>query len=176
MRIRRYAFQRAVPDLVQVPAARCFTGADHVLSLVVPLARGPELGFKEHYFRVGDGRGGWNLQRAEFQFLHAVGDGVSPYTGPVQMDNGELILLAVMSMGHLGDNTERPAATFSKDGGETWSDWHIVPDAEGRPTMLADLGRGNLTFSAQPVRYFSSDYGRTWPERIPIPPGTEGGI
>ena len=79
---------------------------------MVPMARGPELGFKEHYMRVGDGQGGWQLKKAEFQFLHAVDDNVSPYTGPVQMDNGELILLAVMSLGEFEgrERVERPAA------------------------------------------------------------------
>ena len=144
---------------------------------VVPMARGPELGFKEHYMRVGDGRGGWSLRKAEFQFLHAVGDNVSPYTGPIQMDNGETILLAVMSLGEFeGERVERPAATFSKDRGQTWSDWYVVPEAKGRPTMLAYLGGGNLAFSAQPIRYFSNDYGRTWSEHITLPPGQEGGI
>jgi len=137
-------------------------------------ARGPELGLKEHYFRVGDGQGGWSLRKGEFRFLHAVGDNVCPYTGPVQMDNGELILLAVRGLGRA--EMERPTVAFSQDRGETWSDWQVVPDAQGRPTMLAYLGGGNLTFSAQPVRYFSTDYGRTWSDRIAIPPGEEGGI
>lgn len=40
--------------------------------------------------------------------------------------------------------------------------------------MLAYLGKGELTFQASNVRYFSSDYGRTWPERVPVPPATNG--
>ena len=48
------------------------------------------------------------MRKAEFRFLHAMGDSVCTYTGPIRMDNGETILLAAMhghfvklSNGHL---------------------------------------------------------------------------
>ncbi|MCC6442837.1 MAG: exo-alpha-sialidase [Armatimonadetes bacterium] len=46
--------------------------------------------------------------------------------------------------------------------------------------MLAYLGDGCLSFqvavgaTASGERFFSHDYGRTWPERVPVPPADDG--
>ena len=138
----------------------------------VALVRGPELGMKPHSLRVGDGAGGWTWQPAEFRFLHAPGSMLMPF-GIVQMDNGEIALLgAICDEKQLGNN-QTACAAFSSDGGSTWTDWHLVPDVPGRPMYLAYLGGGNLAFEFD-KRYFSSDYGRTWPERVNLPPAVEG--
>ena len=48
-----------------------------------------QLGFKEHAIRIGDGKGGWRSEPAEYQFLHVKGaDRHMPF-GIVQMDNGQ---------------------------------------------------------------------------------------
>src|ERR1700720_4295640 len=39
--------------------------------------------------------------------------------------------------------------------------------------LFTDLGQGRLSFLA-PRRFFSSDYGRTWPEAVDHPPTKEG--
>ena len=137
----------------------------------VEIARGTELGLKEHHLRVGDGAGGWKWQKGEFRFLHTSGYQLMPF-GLAQMDNGEVILLGALTQN--GQN-EKPAVAFSSDRGATWSDWLLIPEAEGRPMGLAYLGQGNLTWQSWPTRYYSSDYGRTWPTRIPVPPAVEGG-
>ena len=138
----------------------------------VKMLRGPELGWKDHPIRVGDGEGGWKYQGGEYQFLHADTGGAPAEFGAVkafgitQMDNGEIMILASWDD---KDKAEVPMTAFSKDRGATWSDWQLIPGASGRPMMLAYLGKGNLTFSSG-KRYFSKDYGRTWPESIPVQP------
>jgi len=129
----------------------------------VAMPRGAELGWKDHFMRVGDGKGGWEVKKSQFQFLHAAtGKGIKPF-GVAQMDNGEVMILASWD----GDKGEVPVVAFSKDGGATWTDWTLIPGASGRPMMLANLGNGRLTFQSG-LRYFSSDYGRTWPDTVPI--------
>ena len=131
------------------------------------------LGWKEHFIKRGDGRGGWQVRPAEYQILQYPDGLWTPPFGLALMDNGELIL---MGMHQAPDKTERTVYTFSADLGETWSDFQTISDAEAsRPMMLANLGGGRLTFvSGQ--RYFSDDYGRTWTERVPhnIAHGMEG--
>ncbi|MFH0963079.1 MAG: sialidase family protein [Planctomycetota bacterium] len=128
-------------------------------------------GWKEHAVRKGDGSGGWVYQPAKFQFLNApYGATVMPF-GLALMDNGEVILAGVWNEGH-----QRIVLAFSKDGGNMWSDWHLVRTGHGRPMMLAALGKGRVTFATS-KRYFSSDYGRSWPweERMDVPPVSNGG-
>jgi len=142
-------------------------------STTVGLVRGPELGMKPHSLRVGDAAGGWTWQPAEFRFLHAAYvSSLAPF-GMVQMDNGEVALLGMVR--DEKSSRETACAAFSSDGGSTWTDWHLVPDAFGRPMSLAYLGGGKLSFYGPGnKRFFSFDYGRTWPEQIMVSPAVEG--
>ena len=115
------------------------------------------VGWKPHDIRKGDGKGGWIWQKGELQFLHArYGKTIMPF-GLTKMDNGELVLVATWDEGH-----RRIVLLFSKDNGDTWSDWHLVPIGHGRPMMLAALGGGRLTCVTGGRRYMSGDYGRTF--------------
>jgi hypothetical protein len=133
------------------------------------------LGWRPHAIKQGDGRGGWELRAGECRFLHKTGGKYTMPFGLAQMDNGEVILAGSWHPG----KEERPAATgiipekpvlaFSRDRGNTWSDFALIPDGAGRPVMLTYLGKGDLTFQTDGVnpvtQYFSKDHGRTWTER-----------
>jgi hypothetical protein len=114
-------------------------------------------GWKPHDVRKGDGQGGWSYLPGQIQFLHAPYGQIMPF-GLAKMDNGELVLAANWNDGH-----NRIVLTFSKDSGATWSDWHLPRIAHGRPMGLAALGKGRLTMVTGSRRYFSSDYGRSFP-------------
>ena len=138
------------------------------------------LGWKEHHIKQGNGKGGWIVKPSEYQFLHYSETGCSTGFGLVQMDNGEVVFLGAYrgtrdwgtSSPNPKDIKERVSIAFSNDRGDIWSEFETVPDASGRPMMLAYLGKGNLTFTAswnkKHYRFFSNDYGRTWKERIPV--------
>lgn len=129
------------------------------------------VGWKKHMIRQYDGRGGWLCREGEFRFLHApYGEWLAPFS-MTRLDNGELILLATWKD---GVKPHRILISFSKDNGDTWSDWHNIPGGFGRPMMLASLGKGKVTF-ASGRRFWSNDYGRTWPERMRNPPAPNGG-
>ncbi len=139
-------------------------------------------GFHKHWMRRGDGKGGWLSRPAEIQFLHRTpGAGIKPF-GIAQMDNGEVMLAASWDDGSAAKSAadrEKPVMAFSRDGGATWSDFQLVDGARGRPVMFTDMGKGRLFFQtdlAKPIQqFFSSDYGRTWPEhRVIQPPSLEG--
>jgi len=98
------------------------------------------------------------------------------------MDNGEVILMCTCHDGK-SENTalaERPVVTFSRDRGDTWSEFQLIENTgPTRPKMLTDLGTGNLMFHAtgfpRPYRqFFSQDYGRTWTEQRLIQPASNG--
>ncbi len=128
-----------------------------------------QIGWKEHSLRHGDGSNGWLCEPAEHRFLHHQEGGWVLAFGLAQMDNGEVILLGAWEP----VKGEKPHAVvaWSTDGGDMWSDFEAIPDAFQRPQLMAYLGAGNLAFSASEeqdnLAYFSSDYGRTWPERVP---------
>lgn len=113
-------------------------------------------GWKPHVVRKGDGNGGWTNLPAQLQFLSAPTGQIMPF-GLAKMDNGELILTANLNDGH-----NRIVTSFSKDNGDTWSDWHLPRTAHGRPMGVASLGNGKVTMSSG-RRFFSSDYGRSFP-------------
>lgn len=141
------------------------------LAETIPLSRGPHLGWKDHNIRVGTGAGKSGFIKSQLQFLHAAqGNYLMPF-GLAKMDNGEIVLLASWERGN--GSGEIPLVSISKDNGDTWSDWETIPGAAGRPMMLAYLGKGNLTFYTG-ERYYSSDYGRTWPDRVPVQPASNG--
>ena len=137
-------------------------------------------GFKEHYVRKGDGRGGWTLQKAEYRMLSSRCDGnIMPY-GVAEMDNGEVILVAGMQ-----DKGEYGCVAFvSSDGGDSWGE-AIPTGAYGRPLTFGFLGGGSVVFgnelllkppdeNRKALLYCTHDYGRTW-EGLPYPLGTKDG-
>ena len=147
---------------------------------------GQRPGFRPHFMRQGDGRGGWVVRRAECQQLRFHQRGWSVGFGVTQMDNGEVVLLGMCdvrkSLWYGAGTGEQTFIAFSKDRGGTWTSLDRVVDGAGhqvgRPIMLANLGRGHLSYiGGMNKRYISSDYGRTWtgPARQPCARGGRGG-
>jgi hypothetical protein len=141
------------------------------------------LGWKPHVIRRGDGKGGWVVMAGRCRFLHKKeGKYVMPF-GVVQMDNGDVILAASWHDGSSdkAGAAEKPVVAFSKDRGDTWTGFRLIPGATGRPVMLTDLGKGRLVFQTDPLgphlsrQYFSNDYGRTWPESRDLQPAANKG-
>jgi len=136
-------------------------------------------GWRPHHIRQGDGEGGWVLKPAQCRILRYREKGWTAGFGLARMDNGEIALLGICDPGkslwYGGGQGEKTLIAFSTDRGETWSDLDPIPGLTGRPMMLAYLGEGNLTFVSEGIRYFSSDYGRTWPERVEVPKAANGG-
>lgn len=122
--------------------------------------------WQAHQIRAGNGQGGVVAHAAQIQEIRPGGNYLMPF-GLKQMDNGEVVLFASW---HDGE-TERPVISFSDDGGNTWSAFRRLPSeasgAAARPATAAYLGRGNLFYTSNLKRFFSSDYGRTWPESVP---------
>lgn len=136
------------------------------------------LGWRPHLIRQGDGSGGWVLREAQCQALRFRERGWTAGFGVAQMDNGEIILLGICnrnkSLWYGGGEGDETIVAFSSDRGDTWTDLERMEGISGRPVMLAALGGGRLTFVTGGTRYFSSDYGRTWPESVPKPDATNG--
>ena len=131
----------------------------------------PRTGWRAHEILQGDGQGGWITRPAQVQVLkHPHSSFTMPF-GLIQMDNGEIVLQC--STERRGQST-RPVLTFSQDGGDTWSDFQVVEAAHGRPMHLADFGPGSLTFLAGGKRWFSDDYGRSWPRSVGHPRTKDG--
>ena len=142
------------------------------------------LGWKPSWLCRRDGKDGWVIHPAQVQFLHWPSDvpywhrdfqRIVPY-GVAQIDNGEIILVG--TVGNVKPE-EKPVVAVSGDGGESWTRWRKIDDsASGRPTSLTYLGAGEVMFAAeyenQPMRFFSKDNGRTWPERAPVPLSSDG--
>lgn len=146
-----------------------------------------QLGWKPHWIKQGDGKGGWRCRPAEIQFLHA-GDQKTPYFerkfpsfvpfGVEQMDNGEVILVGAKREERDGKLVEQTAVTISKDLGRTWESTRVIEGVLGRPMMLTRLGKGKLMFQIDhpdlSMQYFSHDYGRTWTDRQRLQPAAAG--
>ena len=140
-----------------------------------------ELSWKEHWLKQGDGSGGWTCREAKFQLMPRFRGAVVGAYGLAELDNGEIIFMGSSSM---KDEHFVSVTAFSKDHGATWSDYEPVEGCRARPMMLTYLGGGELTFTSEAVnpddpdisalRFFSHDYGRTWPEIIPVQPATAG--
>ena len=125
-------------------------------------------GWLDHRVLQGDGRGGWVSRPAKIQAIrHPTANMTMPF-GLVRMDNGELALQCSAE----GKPT-KPVIAFSRDDGDTWTDFVEIPGASGRPMLLTYHGGGTLSFVAG-RRYFSHDYGRTWTESVEHPPTREG--
>jgi hypothetical protein len=128
-------------------------------------------GWRKNWVWKAEGDGKSVLTKCEQQSLSSASGGQTTPFGLAQMDNGELILLVSMT----SFDGDRMVSTVSKDRGNTWSDWSVIPGGYGRPVMLAYLGGGNLAFGRD-TRFLSSDYGRTWDERVLVPPAADSVI
>jgi hypothetical protein len=125
-------------------------------------------GWLEHRVLQGDGRGCWVSRPAKIQTLrHPTANTTMPF-GLVRMDNGELALQCSAE----GKPT-KPVIAFSRDDGDTWTDFIEIPGASGRPMLLTYHGGGTLSFVAG-RRHFSQDYGRTWTDSVEHPPTRAG--
>ena len=137
--------------------------------------------WKEHHVLQGDGRGGFVVHPAEYQFVPRFGEfKVLPF-GLSAMDNGEILLMGAARTGKGPSAYGEMVATISADGGATWSAYETV--GYGAAVRLTYLGGGTLcrhgdgpTAAAAPGLYFSHDYGRTWPEKVPLPQTPSGKI
>ena len=124
--------------------------------------------WQPHTVKRGDGQGGHTSLPAKRQGLTIPGAlHVMPF-GLVQMDNGEIALIASRET----PGVFQPVIAFSNDGGNTWSAFREMA-GKCRPTNVTYLGGGTLTYCGA-TRHFSDDYGRTWHESVPIPK-TEAG-
>lgn len=143
-------------------------------------------GWRPHFVRVGDGRGGWKLKETKYQILHGQKKGWTCGFGVMQMDNGEVALLGTVnpkkSLWYGRGEGERTIIAFSKDGASTWSAFKEISPVfknanDARPMLLAYLGKGRLTYKSGWVtgqRHFSEDYGRTWSKPVPDTKVTNG--
>ena len=152
------------------------------------------LTWEEHWVQQLDGKGGRICHPAKFRFLPPhEGKMVQPW-GLALMDNGEVAVAGVA-----GDSGPSPQTVlaFSADRGASWSEYFPVRslsarpqfgdaggapgrmsrDLSARPQMLVYLGNGELSFRtsfAENYRYYSRDFGRTWPERVKLPSAPDG--
>ena len=147
-----------------------FRHAVSLTAVVLAVATGPgpvaRAAWQPHHIKVGDGQGGVVTLPAKRQVITRSGGNYLVAYGLAQMDNGRVAMVASW---HDGAN-ERPVIAFSDDAGDTWSDFQMLPAVTlgsiSRPMALTYLGRGNLSYVAGYERYFSSDYGQTFPEVV----------
>ena len=125
--------------------------------------------WQPHEIRQGDGQGGWVTRPAQIQVLKQPDSEYTMPWGLVQMDNGELALICSWER----PGSMLPIIAFSKDEGNSWTDFDVVKDTSGRPQFLTWHGGGNLSFVTT-RRYYSFDYGRTWPEDVEHPKTSTG--
>ncbi|MAE66567.1 MAG: hypothetical protein CMJ18_20040 [Phycisphaeraceae bacterium] len=141
------------------------------------LVEADPLSWKPHFIRRGDGRGGCTCDAAQMQLMPLYeGRLIAPY-GLAAMGDGRIVCVGI-AWGTDQDQPEQALVTLSDDEGATWGEYIALPGIHCRPVMLAYLGRGVVTFEAgdttERFRMFSHDYGRTWDERINVPPAPTG--
>ena len=77
-------------------------------------------------------------------------------------------------------NPHQAMILTSDDHGATWSEpWYVHTDENGNGDTgmgvgLAYLGEGKALLRAGGRRWFSDDYGQTWGQSVPLPPGPGG--
>ena len=126
--------------------------------------------WQEHQIRQGDGQGGWISRQAKRQVLKQPNSNNTMPFGLVQMDNGEIALICSWEQ---GGRPTVPIITFSRDSGDTWTPFQVVPNSGGRPMNLTAHGGGKISFVVD-RRYYSYDYGRTWPESVELARTSQG--
>jgi hypothetical protein len=131
------------------------------------------LSWKEHFVKRGDGQGGYTCIAAQQQVMPQYEGRQIALYGLATMDNGEVICAAVAT-----PHPEQTLIAISGDGGTTWGEYIVLHGIYVRPMMLAYLGGGVVTFESgdtgERMRMFSHDYGRTWDERVEVPPAPDG--
>ena len=140
------------------------------------------LSWADHFVYRLDGKGGRVALPAKFRFLPPYkSQMVFPWSLAV-MDNGEIAVAGVAcSMDDWKTCSRQTVVAFSSNRGATWSDYVPVEGCSSRPMMLAYLGNGVLSFVQDDTtpggihRFFSRDYGRTRPDRVPQPPVESNG-
>jgi len=141
-------------------------------SIRVTLPNDKQFGWKDTLIRKGDGKGGYVSHPAQTLMLGATkGKYIMPF-GIHEMDNGEIIIGASWNEGTM----EIPVISISKDGGKTFSDWQTVPNTFDRPMMFTYAGKGELFFATRGFHHYSHDYGRTWPDKLPVTASPNGGM
>jgi hypothetical protein len=121
---------------------------------------------------VGDGHGGAIAYPAHKQEIKVPGDLYTRPFGLVQMDDAKHTIAMVATTSKTDGTGEHPVITFSTDAGNSWSDFQMLPtDGTGtatRPLMLDYLGGGKLAYYSGTRRYFSTNYGQTWPSSVAV--------
>ncbi len=133
--------------------------------------------WKEHRVLQADGKGGFVVHPARYQFVPRFGEVKVVPLGLAIMDNGEILLMGVARTGVGPSVYGETVQAFSSDGGATWSDFEAV--GYGPCCGLTWLGGGSLFRAGDDIEegpglYFSHDYGRTWTERVPPPKAPNG--
>ena len=135
------------------------------------------LSWAEHWICQLDGQAGRVVRKAQFRFLPPHDGHMVFAWGLAKMDNGEIVVAGACPA--IPGRLRHTVLAFSKDLGATWSDYHVVEGissrraSDVRPQMLVYLGNGELSFMTSwatdgPERWYSKDYGRTWPERVKL--------
>ena len=141
------------------------------------LVESEPLSWKEHFVKRGNGQGGYTCIAAQQQLLRPYqGRRINPY-GLTTMDNGE-VLCAAIAWSSGAEPEEQTLITISDDNGATWGEYIVLHGLHTRPMMLAYLGGGIVTFESgdttRRMRLFSHDHGRTWEDRVEVPPAPDG--
>lgn len=160
--------------LCTIRVAACVAAGILALLATQPQASGA---WQFHEIKEGDGQRGLVSHGAQRQTLSVAGANRTFPMGLVQMDNDRIALVAsAWSSG----SSEYPVISFSNDAGNTWSAFQPLPTTAGvsyrRPLMLTYLGGGNLSYVSAQRRYFSNNYGQTWPENTVVPWTTAGDL
>lgn len=134
--------------------------------------------WQEHRVLQRNDCGGYTAHAAQLRFLMPCDQTMVCPFGLARMDNGEIVVAGTKNFGVEPPDREQAVLTFSNDEGANWTDYIVVSGCHTRPMMLTYLGNSSLAFHGTdedgPCRLFSHDYGRTWPERIPAQPCSNG--
>jgi hypothetical protein len=138
--------------------------------------------WESHEVRQLNGKSEQIRLPARFQIVTESWDRVVAVPYLVYMPEKDRLLMLVGC-----DYPHRAFVLTSDDSGTTWTDPRPVRlGDDGKPsiglgTSLAYLGRGKLIFYesgglavGQPSRWFSTDYGQTWGDPVPLAPSPDG--
>jgi hypothetical protein len=152
-----------------------FLAVAGVFAVLIAISAPAGAGWQSSSIKMGDGHGGVVQYPAQKQAVAAPGCTKNMPFGLVQMDTGKLAM--IMSVGN-SSTPEHPVMAFSSNGGQDWSGFQSLPttgsSSAARPMMLDYLGGGKLSYVSAGRRYFSNDYGQTWPSSVAVP-STKGG-